>query len=223
MRFLRNWNDADFWRWQWERISFGTKLLLVVGVGLICGLGGFTAAKGLAEAADTAAAFAPPTGQVVTVQRILVGEDDGDTVVRTVTLPAKIRDRVITDSQTQTVTRTEARPVTVTHAVTGSTKTVTDRVAGRSVTVKGPVRTVTHLLTVTTPGQGVTVAGPIQTVTSRGRTVTEPVRITVTQPERTVTETATDTVTVTVTELAAEHAEPPEPPKPTKPPKPPKP
>ena len=105
MRFLRYWEDRDFWRWRWQRVSGGSKLLLVVGLAALTGLGGYIAAQGLAEATDTTAAFVPPTAQVVTVQRILAGEDGGSTVVKTVTLPGKTRDRVVTDSETQTVVR----------------------------------------------------------------------------------------------------------------------
>ena len=90
MRFLRYWKDPDFWRWRWQRVSGGSKLLLVVGLAALTGLGGYIAAQGLAEATDTTAAFVPPTAQVVTVQRILAGEDGGSTVVKTVTLPGRL-------------------------------------------------------------------------------------------------------------------------------------
>ena len=50
MRFLRYWKDPAYWSWRWQRVSIGTKLLLGLGLAVMCGLGGYTAAKGLADA-----------------------------------------------------------------------------------------------------------------------------------------------------------------------------
>ena len=105
MRFLRYWNNPDFWRWQWQRISFGAKLFVVVGLAVAIGLGGYIAAQGLAAAIDDPAAFAPPRQEVVTVQETVVRRAGGETVVKSVTLPGPTASRGITDSQTQTVLR----------------------------------------------------------------------------------------------------------------------
>ena len=133
MRFLRYWKDPAYWSWRWQRVSIGTKLLLGLGFAIMCGLGGYTAAKGLADAAETTAAFVPPTQQVVTVQQTVVRRAGGESVVKTVTLQTQGHDRVVTNSRTRTVVEPETVPVTVpvtvTRAVTGPTQTVTKRVA----------------------------------------------------------------------------------------------
>jgi len=226
MRFLRYWKDPAYWSWRWQRVSVGTKLLLGVGLAVMCGLGGYTAAKGLADATETTAAFVPPTQQVVTVQRTVVRRAGGETVVKTVKLQSPSHERVVTNSRTRTILQPKTVavtvpvtvPVTVTRAVTGPTQTVTKRVAapGRNVVVTGPTQTVTNEVTgptqtltneVVVPGRNVTVTGSTRTVTNQvtspGKdvTVTGPTRTvtnTVTQPAKTVTETKTVTTATTV-------------------------
>ena len=197
---LRYWRDAGYWRWRWQRASDGTRLVPLVLLACLVGVGGYLTA-GLAGSAETTASFVPPTHNVVTVQRTVVHRVKGtarvvtevqrvpvrtssgqrvvtlagreQTVVREVTVQRPGRDRFVTRPRTRTVlqSQTVERPITVTTAINGPTRTVTDRI--------------------TSPGRTVTVAGPTQTVTS-----------TVTQPPRTITETNTVTTTDTVTTTA---------------------
>jgi len=202
--FLRYWRDPGYWRWRWNRVGGGAKLLLAVGLGLLVGAAGYATARTASEKTQTAA-FEPPRANVVTVigdlrDRTVIAEAVPRTVATTVTLQGDTPAPVV---QTETVVQpqTVERPVTVTKGVT------------RAVTVAGPAKAVTTQVTqpartVTKPAQ--TVAQPSRTVTNTATvtntdTVTQAAR-TVTQPSRTVTDTnivtTTNTVTNTVTQPA---------------------
>lgn len=95
-------------------------------------------------------------------QRVVV-TTPGQTVVRSVTVPGKTRDRVVTTDRTLTETRAQTvdRPVTVTNEST------------RAVTVTGPTQTVSRTVTDTT----VVTTVVTTTVTETGALATVTVRL----------------------------------------------
>jgi len=218
--FLRYGYRPDYWRWRWQRVSDVGKVGVAVMIALLLGLGGYVAAKGLAGANDTTAAYVPPTPRAVkvaTVHRTVVrrskGKDQVVTQVQTVaiaspgtTVPETVvvqrtTQRVITDSRDRTVTIPGQRQTVL--------KQVTVRRPGRDrVATQGKTATVVQAQTVDRPVTVTSaVAGPPQTVTNQVtsvRTVTGPTQTVtnqVTSPGRTVTVTGpAETVTATATQ-----------------------
>src|SRR4051812_3867250 len=155
--FFRYWRDPGYWRWRWDRVGGGAKLLLALALGLLVGAAGYATARTASEKTQ-AAAFEPPRVNVVTVKRTIIDLRDQTvtakatprTVAATVTLQGDTPAPVV---QTETVVQpqTVERPVTVTKGVT------------RAVTVAGPAKAVTTQVT-----------QPARTVTQPPRTVTQP-------------------------------------------------
>jgi hypothetical protein len=186
----------------WRRLGDEARIGLAILLACITGIAGYITA-GIADSATTTAAYVPPTPKQVTVQRTVIHRVKGTgrvvTDVRTVALPSEPlervvteqitrpgRDRVVTDAETTTVLQSQTidRPVTVTTAVNGQTRTITERVTSpsRTVTATAPTQTITS------------------TVTQPPRTVTETTTKTVTTTDTVTTiDTVTTTETVTVT------------------------
>jgi hypothetical protein len=177
------WRDPGYWRWLWrERVSGQTKGAIAVMVAVAFGVAGYLSAERLAATEEAATvttqrvvtvvrktgAYTPPAivtktitqpgeTDVVTVRRDgrrVVVRAPGETVTEALTVRGPVQHRVVTDTRTSTVVRTETL----------------DRL--RTVTTPGMTETVTR--EVTEPARIVT-----QTVTDEV-TVTEEVTVTVT-------------------------------------------
>jgi hypothetical protein len=163
------WRDPGYWRWLWrERVSGQTKGAIAVMVAVAFGIAGYLSAERLAATEEAATfttqrvvtvvrktgAYTPPAvatktitqpgeTDVVTVRRdgrTVVVRTPGETVTEALTVRGPVQERVVTDTQTNTVLRTETVDRLRTVTTPGMTETVT-----REVTE--PARTVTETVT----------------------------------------------------------------------------
>jgi hypothetical protein len=163
------WRDPGYWRWLWrERVSGQTKGAIAVMGAVAFGVAGYLSAERLAATEEAATfttqrvvtvvrqtgAHTPP--EVVTKTITQPGETDvvtvrrdgrrvvvrapGETVTEALTVRGPVQDRVVTDTRTNTVVRTETLDRLRTVTTPGMTETVT-----REVTE--PARTVTQTVT----------------------------------------------------------------------------